>query len=243
MYSNKYITKMIDKLNSSKFDEKLIKEIANSSMLMCFYEESNRTIKNQKYSIILNDMITSLINMQKDNESIVYTNPFNIFNYSWIYRVYGAQSDKGILFKNSIKNLVDSNVILPNEFPIELKVSIIRNIYSKQFAIDNYKNWTDFVEEVTSGSFNRTMFLVKDIVKSLLIYNDPFIDFSDVNLFETLGLYFLLKRDYTPLIILATRLDSDFLYQLVKIISDNELSISDLFGKGLILQSRENEHD
>lgn len=239
MYSDKNIFNIVKLLNNSKFNEKLLNEISNSAMLLCYFRDSKRQVKDKRYEILLDDTISSFLNMPTTYENIVYTNPFNIFNFSWIFKLNKNQmnSRKKIVFNNNVLNLVNSNFILSNEFPIEMKASVLVNLYSKDYLKKYHDNWFNFVKNNTKNAFDNSLYLTNGILKSLLVYNSDFIDFDRKSFFERIGVYLFLHQDYSTLIILTSRLQDDFLTKLVKCIDDVSLSLSDQFGKGLILQS------
>lgn len=244
MYSNDNISNIIYLLKNSKFDEKLINEISNCAMLLCNFYDSDRTIRDERYKILLNDMILSFLSMQNKYENIVYTNPFNIFEFSWIYKLNKnkhTESEKEMEFNNSVLAIVKSNFILPNEFPIEMKAAVLANIYSKEYLRKNYNAWYNFVNNKTENILDRYLYLTSDILKSLFVYNSEFINYSKKELFKSIGVYLYLRRDYSTLIILASKIKDDFLAKLVMEIDDAKLSLSDQFGKGLIWQSQINE--
>lgn len=242
MYSDKNIANIIKLLNESKFNEALLNEISNSAMLMCYFYDGKGQVVNQKYKILLDDMISSFLNMPTKYENIVYTNPFNIFNFSWIFKVIkNSTKVKEVMFNKNILDLIKSNLVLSNEFPIEMKASVIVNIYSKEYLKKYYSNWDEFVKNNTKNVLDKGLFLTKNILKSLLVYNSEYIDFNKKEFFEKIGVYLLLHHDYSTLIILASRINDIFLKELVKQTDDDVLSISDLFGKGLILQNAQNK--
>lgn len=239
MYSNENIFNIVELLNNSKFNENLLNEISNCAMLLCYFRDSKRQVKDKRYEILLNDTISSFLNMPTTYENIVYTNPFNIFNYSWIFKLNKNQTNsrKKMIFNNNVLNLVNSNFILSNEFPIEMKASVLVNLYSKDYLKKYHDKWYSFVKINTKNAFENSLYLTKGILKSLLVYNSSFIDYDRKSFFEKIGVYLLLHQDYSTLIILTSRIQDDFLTKLVKCIDDVSLSLSDQFGKGLILQS------
>lgn len=243
MHSNKNIANIIKILNNSKYDEKLLNEISNCAMLLCYFYDSRRQVVDKKYKIILDDMISSFLNMPTAYENIVYTNPFNIFNFSWIFKLTKKQENivKKAEFDTNVLKLIKSNFILSNEFPIEMKSAILINLYSKEYLKTHYNDWYHFVKYSTKSTFDKSLYLTNNIIKSLLVYNSDFIDFSKKDLYEKLGVYLLLHQDYSTLIILTARVKDTFLTKLVKSIDNTSLSLSDQFGKGLILQSEKNE--
>ena len=241
MCSDKIISRIIFKLQQSKFDDKLVDEISRSSMMMTFFQNNYKDVKNEKYLILLKDMINSFLKMQRKYENIVYTNPFEIFNFSWMYKNVDRNSTLGSYFCRNINKLSKSKFILSNEFPIELKVSLIINIHSMDYLKQNYNRWYTFELNSTEQVIEKELYLTPETLRNLLIYNHYFIDFSPKQKFDKFGTYLLLKRDYLSLIILAILVDDEYLTKLVKLIDNNELSISELFGKGLIIQTNEKE--
>lgn len=239
MCSDKIISQIIFKLRRSKFDDNLIDEISRASMMLALFKNNGGEIKNGKYQVLLNDMISSFLRMPREHENIVYTNPFEIFNFSWIYMNVDNNSTLGYNFRHNIDELSKSNFILSNEFPIELKASLIINLHSIDYLKSNYNGWYNFILNNTNQIIEKDLYLTPEILRNLLIYNHWFIDFTQKEKYEKFGTYLLMKHDYLSLIILTVLVDDKYLNELVELIDMSSLSISELYGKGLVVQRNE----
>ena len=236
---DKYLQEIVARLNDSKLDDELVTQISYSAMILCSINESEKFVKNDSYATLLRDMIRSLIGMQRPHENVVYTNPFDAFNLVWIARYLrdmNLNSEEKV-FTQSLLKLVQSDIILPNEFPLEMKLSLLMNTYSQDYVHSTFFSLYNSVLRDTSIVQKKDLFVTPDIIKNLLMYNYMFLTEIDKSVLQRWSIYLFLKKDYFSLILLGAVSKNKISKSIIQLIDDKELSIAGLFGKGALLAS------
>ncbi|RMC46719.1 hypothetical protein [Lactobacillus sp. ESL0230] len=231
------IQKIIEKLSNSKFDQQIIDEISISAMeIECF---DNNIINNKQkddYHILVRDMITSLCNMTYPFENLVFTNPFILIKLSWIAKYindYDVNDKKALCFREDVIKLAKSNIILPNEFPIEMKLTLIDNL-NLNIAKNERENWTKFVKRDSERFIKLINWADAGNLHNFIMYNNNFLANINKQKINQIGTYLILCGKLSTAIILTLLFPTTFLISSLKQECVSLESISDMIGMDLI---------
>lgn len=237
---SKNISLIIRKISNSTFNQDLINQICFSAM-----EIQISKLKSKKdHNILVADMINSLSNMSSEHENLVFTNPFTVINLSWIakyIKTRGINNEKSNLLAKNIVDIAKSNLVLQNEFPIEMKIQLIDNLKLQDSVnSDMLESWVNHVKYDTRNFRNRVFFAHIGDIENFIIYNNQYIADMPESQVNQIGIYLILKKSFFPLILLVLLRPTDLLLKNISNITVTNPSISELFGLDILLSNFSN---
>ena len=202
-------------------------------------------LKSKKdHNILVADMINSLSNMSSEHENLVFTNPFTVINLSWIakyIKTRGINNEKSNLLAKNIVDIAKSNLVLQNEFPIEMKIQLIDNLKLQDSVnSDMLESWVNHVKYDTRNFRNRVFFAHIGDIENFIIYNNQYIADMPESQVNQIGIYLILKKSFFPLILLVLLRPTDLLLKNISNITVTNPSISELFGLDILLSNFSN---
>ena len=110
MENQQIFNTLLQKINNSNFDTKLIQEISLCSL----YMNLGNFNKEKKATILTKDLILSAFKMERIPEALLYTDPYSIVEFSWWYKFikqYNLRDDLSRSFVTAFQKLINSKFL------------------------------------------------------------------------------------------------------------------------------------
>ncbi len=228
MENQQIFNTLLQKINNSNFDTKLIQEISLCSL----YMNLGNFNKEKKATILTKDLILSAFKMERIPEALLYTDPYSIVEFSWWYKFikqYNLRDDLSRSFVTAFQKLINSKFFKNSEWSTPALFTILNNIDLLDQKVLN------LCQDDLCNIYRNLLFIDKDTLKEVLLYYNQYILKKNLPLLKSLRVYGLFQDDIDLSILISLMLKKNLLPHNINF---SLLSISQLLGIYLILEEK-----